>query len=256
MVAYNASPLIEAAIKSTYDYVDKIIVIDGSAYGQSIDNTAELALSVGEKVEVIRGKFSKPDGSWDELAQRRVFMDVAERGDDSWTIVQDSDEVYSKDNIERLIGHIKSATKEDRVFQHRYIHFWGDINHVIIGGVWGEPAHIGVFRLTKKMMMTSNVAVGENNDERIGGRVLDDVVCHHYGHAMKFDRRRFKVQEYFKMGLFFDHSKYDGNENEKLNKFLDEWKSEEYEAPLPNIRPYSGTHPESVLPLIGSYFDV
>ncbi len=254
MIAYNASPVIEAAIKSVYDYVDEIIVVDGSAYGASTDDTAELAQSVGSKVKVVKGKFCNPDGSRDEKSQRQTYMNLMERSNGNWGILQDADEVFSRDNIERFISHIKNVNSNTKVLSHRFIHFWKDIKHTIHGGWWDLPRNVSAFRLTKDMMMTSGLAVGEKPDESITGEVIDDVICHHYGHAMKFERRRFKVQEYFKAGLFYDHSKYSGTEEEKLQQFLDEWKINEYEADLPEVKVYEGTHPESIVHLIGSYF--
>ena len=74
MIAYNASPVIEAAIRSSVNYVDEVIVIDGSELGPSTDDTKALAESVSRKVKVVPGTFAKADGGWDEQAQRQYYL--------------------------------------------------------------------------------------------------------------------------------------------------------------------------------------
>ena len=133
VLAYNAEIIIEASLKSIENYVDHIFVINGSALGPSTDKTAKIAESVGKKVEVISGMFDN------KLKQRQVYLDLMIKDDNNWCILHDSDEVWRKDFIEKLINYILEASLETKAFGYSPINFYKDYHHIISGGSWDKP---------------------------------------------------------------------------------------------------------------------
>lgn len=253
MLAYNSGPVIEAAIKSTYPFVDEIIVVDGSAYGPSTDGTAERALSVGPKVKVVSGTYVQKNGSWDEQAQRQAYLDRMERGQDQWGLLQDSDEVYGREQILTLLGYILSASEETLLFSHGFVHFWRNLHQVMTGGAWSLHRDVCAFRLTPLLQTTGVVTIGEGirddlcHSEAPRRIILRGVFSYHYGHALPYERLEFKVKEYFLAGYYSDRP------HQTLERFLREYK-ERFYRPDPNILSYTGPQPEEIKPLIGTYF--
>lgn len=260
MLAYNAAPVIEAAIRSTYPFVHEIIVVDGSRLGPSTDKTSEVA-SLGSKVKLVSGTFKKTDGSWDEQGQRQTYMNMMDRGEDCWGIIQDADEVYDEANILRFIEAINesNSTPSVRVLSHGFVHFWHGLTRVMTGSHWSRPRDVCAFRLTSKMKTTGIVHVGETEGEHLGqdsfsARILKDVFSYHYGHAMSFERLCFKVQEYFLAGYLPTSHGLPAYQTQELADFMKNYKDNLYPLQSINIKPYTGEQPPTILPLVGSYF--
>jgi len=199
MIAYNAGPLIEAAIKSTYDYVDEIIVVDGSQYGPSTDDTLMRATSCGPKVKALIGKFGNK--FWDEASQRRCAENQMEQGPDNWILYQDADEVWFPDYILRLREHLEKAPPEVINFSVRAIHFFLDPLHVITGPDWEK---------WRPDMVRRNSPGSDPHGLRMH---LDDVSYHHYGPALPKSRRTFRLKQYCLRGDYveagFGHEDYE-----------------------------------------------
>lgn len=249
MIAYNASPVIGAAIRSTYPYVDNIIVVDGSAHGPSTDDTVEVAKAVGSRVSVVSGVFVKPDGSWDERSQRQTYLDLMSRGERCWGLAQDADEVYDKENILKLIESLENVKLDIDIISHGFIHFWRNLNQIVTGGQWSVARMEScAFRLTENIkVINNNTMSGFQHRWPECWLHCDDIFVYHYGHALSYERCFFRVKEYFLAGYVGDHSKY------SLEEHMKEW-NRIYNLPLPGVVPYTGSQPEAILPLIGSYF--
>lgn len=240
MIAYNAEPLIGAAIKSTYDYVDKIYVADGSAYGPSTDKTAEIALSCGPKVEVIRGKFMRYDGMWDESLQRAVCLERMERHEDNWLIFQDSDEVWPAEQIERLIGYLTKQPPEVCYCTYVWMNFWLNPHQIITGGPFD----------LRRPDMASRLAPVNRTPWNAPRTDFPDVYYHHYSHALPKEKRDWKVYEYWRRGDYKEHKRLgivgepEWTEEEWLT--FKKWHDENwYENPtMPGIKiePFTGEH--------------
>lgn len=98
-ITQNRINELQYTINDVYDYVDKLIVIDGG----SIDNTVEW-LKNKDKDNKIHILISPWSG--DFPAQRQKYLDVVrdlrEDNELSWIFVEDSDERPSKDLIEKM----------------------------------------------------------------------------------------------------------------------------------------------------------
>jgi glycosyltransferase involved in cell wall biosynthesis len=254
MIAYNATPVIEAAIRSSYPYVDEIIVIDGSAYGPSTDETVKMAQSVGPKVRTISGTYAKSNGSWDEQGQRQAYLDQMKRGENHWCILQDADEVYDLENILKLYYYMATSGPETLLLSHCFIHFWGTLNQIRTGGQWDEPRGVCAFRLTPNMKAVGFDLIGEDSASPLNfegppqRQVLLDVFSYHYGHALSRDRLLFKVREAFLAGYFPEWP------DETVDSFMEKYGEKIHDQIPEGVKPYTGKHPKTILHLIGSDF--
>jgi glycosyltransferase involved in cell wall biosynthesis len=199
MISYNAGALIEAAISSVYDHVDKIILVDGSAFGPSTDETVAIAKSCGPKVFAVLGTFAVqpgqvsqfPVGAWDEQAQRGVYHQLFPQDVDNWLLYMDADEVFDEENIKRLIGYLRNAPRDVHSYTYNRLHFVHDLHHVMAGKHWTDHRPSGVFRLWSAL---------PDSKERVP---LDDVMLFHYGLVLPSEERlEFRVRQYFTRGEY------------------------------------------------------
>jgi len=264
MIAYNEELFIGASLKSIYDYVDKIIVIDGSAWGPSTDKTAEIARSVGSKVEVVSGTY-KREGGRHKILQRQAYIDKMEKGKDNWCILHDADEVFFKEQIKNLVGHIHTASPHTMLFHYPWVHFWKDCWHTIAGGNWSDPRAVGTFRLVDGVRMYDHNGIGVKDDWRLAGSPihvgLGDVFFYHYGHASTYEKAEFKAKYYVNRGDFINGAYHIEKSNKKY--LAHEWERYKKETFIPllnrgfdihGVKPYAGEHPPEIQLLIGTHW--
>jgi len=235
VIAYNEEWIIEASLKSLYDYVDEIVVIDGSFWRASTDKTAEIARSVGPKVKVVSGVWRayQKDGSIGtdhKFQQRMEYLNRMPKDLEDWCILHDADEVWASEDIKRLVNHLRCADRRTLLFSYQWIHLFGDPWHRIRGTNWDKPRSVGAFRLMPgvKCLNHHMVGIGEPspiNFEKLGfpGRViLDDVMFHHYGQAASKEKMEFKSYYYFFRDSKFRQG-YKSWEEYREKKFLLDW---------------------------------
>lgn len=94
----------KVAIERVYDYVDYIVAVDGG----SVDGTLDYLRSLN-KCKIIERKWS------DEFdVQRNQYLNyVIKEHPDSWVLVSDTDEWFSKDLIQNLKYIVMGAEKEE-----------------------------------------------------------------------------------------------------------------------------------------------
>lgn len=256
-IAYNTEFYIEASLKSLYDYVDEIYVIDGSARGPSTDKTASIARSVGKKVRVASGTFKRGhtqhDREWGEQEQRQAYISLMEKGKDNWCILHDADEVWDSENMERLVENAKTADPETMLLSYHWAHFFRDPWHLITGGIWDRPRSIGMFRLIPGVMQMSYNTVGIGSPPTnwtwaaIPTKVvLDDVLFYHYGHVLPFERYAFKVRCFVEQGLYKDYAPHEW-ERYRKEDLLPWWNKG---IKFPYVKPFVGDHPKAIRHLL------
>jgi len=257
MIAYNEEIFIEASLKSIYDYVDEIIVIDGSPWGPSTDDTAKIARAVGSKVRVTRGEYRNMVGTDHKKIQRQAYLDLMEKDENNWCILHDADEAFTKDNIERFLEYIRDAKQETMVFGNVPINFIADCWHRF----GGEARKTAAWRLTPGVTHFNHHRVGikgvrppwslAESPIRI---MLEDVFFHHYGHALRNEKYIVRGKCYLERGDFhrlgYQSDEWDRYYQERI---LPHWKMKE-ERKTMDKGVYEGEHPESVKPLIGTYW--
>lgn len=269
MIAYNEEWIIEASLRSVYDYVDKIIIINGGPHGPSTDDTVEIAKSIGPKVKVIDGTFKETKNYMFKRFQRQAYIDEMEKGKNNWCILQDADELYGREDIELLVEYLRNADSKTMLFSPRLINFYRDFQHRRTS----KPCRpVGVFRLIK------GIRQGLHNEIYINKTLLNrakfpvhielrDVVFYHYGLAVSFKKAIEKRKDYFSQNHYQGkHARIIRRvEGSRIIRVLaadgslqsykiDEWERyyKEYFLPYWNLGtdwekvvPYNGPHPET-----------
>jgi hypothetical protein len=120
-LAYNDEALIRPAIKCMKPFVDRHIVILGTSpfngKGLSPDKTEQICEEEG--VEIIKGFWGN------EESHRRVGLSACD--DMDWVIIQESDEYYTQDSMEKLIKFLET-TKFDAV-GHKAKAYWKNMDY-------------------------------------------------------------------------------------------------------------------------------
>ena len=266
MLDYNMELTIGPAIASTYDYVDEIIVVDGSADGPSTDRTAERAQSFGKKITYISGTFTAEDGSWDEIKQRQVSLALAEKDFNNWMNLQDADEVYDKEKFIRFIEYLQAAKTITKVFSVSSISFWRDINHCITGGQWSAPRACSAWRLIPQIQQLAYNVIGtiKDNGFRDNWRTLyehkrvpipsNEVFFYHYGHVLSYERAAFKQRYMVEQGWYakVGYEKTDWKRYE-IEEFIPLWNKK---TNIPGCVEFTGKHPATMLPVLDNLKDI
>jgi len=270
IIAYNEEDFIEASIRSVYDHVDNIIVIDGSPWGKSKDNTVAVARSIGPKVDVITGTW-KNKGTDHKMFQRQAYLSRMPKNPKDWCILQDADEAFDEENLLRLIDHMRKADEKTMLLSYQWRHIFGDCWHYISGGSWDKPRRVGAFRLKPGVCQFNHHIVGihkygkdkKRKDPRLtgpfgewtklgppGNIILKDVMFFHYGQAQNREKQKARSKYYF----YRDKKFRQGNETWDEyyeRKFCVDW---EVRMQQPNVNVYDGHHPKSIEPMIGTYW--
>lgn len=129
---FNESENLHYAMDSAYDFVDEVIIIDGS----STDNTRELAQSYGEKVKVF--KVDNPP-NFLQNKQRAI-----EKASGEWIIQLDADEAISSELKKEILELIERKDNVKGYFTPRKNWFLG--RFLMKGGVYPD----NVLRLYKR----------------------------------------------------------------------------------------------------------
>jgi len=256
IIAYNEEDFIEASIRSVYDYVDQVIVVSGSPWGESTDKTVDIANSIGPKVKVLSGTW-RNKGTDHKMIQRQAYLSEMPKNPKDWCILQDADEAFDAENIIKLIEYLRNADSRTMLFSYQWRHIFGDCWHYIHGGSWDHPRRVGTFRLVSGVTQFNHHMVGVHkglgNFQKLGRPghiILDDVMFFHYGQAQNKKKQIFRSKYYFNRDAKFRQ----GNETWEeyyQRKFVPDW---ERRMQQPNVKLYDGLHPKSIRPLIGTYW--
>jgi len=268
MIAYNEELIIEASLRSVYDCVDKIIIINGGPHGPSTDNTVKIAKSIGPKVKIVDGTFRDTKKYMFKKFQRQAYIDEMEKDENNWCILHDADELYGRKDIERLVEYLRNADPKTMLFSPRLINFYRDFQH---RRTCRPCRPVGVFRLTKGIRQGLHNEVYVNKTLLNKAKVLvhinlGDVVFYHYGLTVSFKKAVEKRKDYFSQNHYQGkHTRVMRRvEGDRVIKVLaadgslqryrtDEWERhyKEFWLPLWNLGtdwrkvvPYNGPHPE------------
>ena len=268
MMAYNEELIIEASLRSVYDYVDKIIIINGGPRGPSTDNTVKIAKSIGPKVKIVDGTFRGTKKYMFKKFQRQAYIDEMEKDGSNWCILQDADELYGREDIERLVEYLRNADPKTMLFSPRLINFYRDFQH---RRTCKSFRPVGVFRLAKgiKQGLHNEIYINKTLSNRAKFPVhinLGDVVFYHYGLTVSFKKAVEKRKDYFSQNHYQGRHtrimrRVEGNRvvrvlaaDGSLQRYrTDEWERHYKEYWLPHwnlgtdwrkVVPYNGSHPE------------
>lgn len=142
MPVYNEGMLLHYSLETTLPYVDEAIIVNGSQFGPSTDNTKEIIDSFpSEKIKYFEGTFVTDDGCWDEAAQRNLGLSKV-TGD--FLMPHCGDMIYDKIDMERMRNAVESFPDKS-IFYCMFIEFFCDINHIRLypGSSWFPVPMVG-----------------------------------------------------------------------------------------------------------------
>lgn len=262
MIAYNEADIIACSIESFLHAVDKLVVIDGSPWGPSTDETRSIAQSFGKKVIVVSGFF---EGKYDQV---KTYLNLMEKDHNNWCHLIDADEVWDEESLKTIVAHCENGDDETLLYTYHFRHFYTPTK-IIHGGLYGFPRIIGTFRLEPgiQFLAPSFYLVGLDDGVPLQDKgdpiwkIVNDVLPFHYGHYRSLEKMLFKIR------LYWDR----GDWNEIYSKTEEEWKKieacvrESYSFPRlsfpinPSVEmgkgnfileEFKGKHPEAIMPYL------
>ncbi|MBN2272083.1 MAG: glycosyltransferase, partial [Sedimentisphaerales bacterium] len=140
MIVLNGMPFIEYSLKSVYDFAHEIIIVEGAvencmfaanSAGGSTDGSAEFIESFPDpqnKIKLIRGR-------WPEKCEMQNEALKHVTGNYVWLI--DSDEVYKKEDIEKIKRILRS---DPSITQVNFIpdNFWKGLDYIFVSSRFFE----------------------------------------------------------------------------------------------------------------------
>jgi len=195
---HNEEEFIGLTLKSIYDVVDRIIVIEGAVEnrlnatedGHSTDRTNEIIDDFKDnndpdnKLVVLR-----INRHWKNLEEiKQTFLDMCMDGD--WIIINDADEFYKPEDIMRLrvaIGRYPHASE----FIPTFLHFYRNCNHIAVPGPEWQPQHQRIFKYVRGMKYNAHPIVTDpaGHDTYFSPHyqhrryIMNNFFIYHYGYA-------------------------------------------------------------------------
>jgi hypothetical protein len=198
--AFNEEDLILPVLRSIYNSVDHIRVIEGAVEnqvdatedGHSTDKTVEIIKQfIAEEDKDKKVNFVQRDKPFKNLEEmKQTFLDYAVRGE--WLLINDCDEFYKPEDIDRLrIAIDRNPTASE--FVPLFLHFYRDFQHIAKPAAEWQPQHQRFFRFVPGMRYNSHPVVTDVDGQctyfspnyqqrRI---VVKDWYVWHYGYARK-----------------------------------------------------------------------
>ncbi len=214
---HNEEEFAPIVLKSIYDKVDQIIVIEGAVAnrpkstpdGHSIDGTWEAIENFKQnndpKKKVLSIRIRKPWKNLEELKQ--TFIDLTNDGD--WLIINDADEIYRPEDIDRVRKAIELHPHACE-FVPTFLHFYRDFKHVYAPAAEWQPQHQRIFKRINGMKYNSHpiVTLPDGHCSYFSMHLqhrrylLDNFFIYHYGYARSgMDQIMLDKQEYYKKEL-------------------------------------------------------
>jgi len=144
-IVLNEEEYIEYALRSVYDFVDYIIVIEGAvtlcmnfanADGSSTDSTVDIIQSIPDP----KDKIILEQGIWEsKIAQRQRYLDIILQQNlaPDYILQVDGDEIYPYATLVEIQRIIKKG-KTDLISTPFY-HFWTSFQWRATGSIWSAP---------------------------------------------------------------------------------------------------------------------
>lgn len=127
---YNEEKFLKYSLEFTLPHVDEAIIIDGSPWGASTDNSVKIIddfdYKYPNKITYLSGTFALPDGAWDESAQRNLGL-AKVTGD--ILMPHCGDMIYTEADMLKMIEAMEQFP-EKRIIYCPFVEFWLDQKHI------------------------------------------------------------------------------------------------------------------------------
>jgi hypothetical protein len=210
---FNGEEFITPVLRSIYDAVDHIRVVEGAVANQ-VDMTDD-GHSTDRTVELINDFISKEDKDGKvHLIQKdrpfkhleemkQTFLDHAVRGE--WLLINDVDEFYKPEDIKLLRKAIEYQPTASE-FVPLFLHFYRDCTHIAKPGPEWQPQHQRFIRFVPGLKYNSHPVATDANglctyfDPRYQPKrfMIKNWYVWHYGYARQnMDKIMNDKQEYY-----------------------------------------------------------
>lgn len=251
---HNEEALIKHTMRSIYDEVDKIIVIEGATVARP--NRTEDGHSTDATVERIQEFIEEEDKDNKVLfvQNTRPFIDLEEMKntflhhveEDDWLIINDADEFYRPEDIRR-IRDLTYIYPDAREFVPLFLHFYRDLKHIKKPDEENQPQHQRIVKFTHGMHWKSHPVMTYPEgfcsyftpEIQPMRRVLSDMYIWHLGFVKDEDEVRRKA-EFYEQELAKHGDRGVEAHNEKTVEFLN------LTEDLKTIALYDGYVPEEL----------
>ena len=193
-ITKDSEEFIAYSIKSIYDMVAKIIVIDNNSTDKTLEILNNMRFNDPQnKITIISKEFSN------KTEQRNTYCQMLDGMDFAWVI--DSDEVWSGEDL-RKVEHLIFANPNIPSFCFNFIDFWKDLSHVS-KGIWetftGRKSLINLNICGKIKYNIHTLAILKSNEE-IPSVFAKDIYFHHYSYVRTDQQIKDKIDYYVKTG--------------------------------------------------------
>lgn len=163
---HNEEEFIGLALRSIYNEVDQIIVIEGAV--KSRPNSTEDGHSTDKTVDIIKDfkenrdpdkkvLFLQIKRSWNNLEEiKQTFLDLAPEG--SVILINDADEFYMPADIQRIRLAFDLQPHMTELIP-TFLHFYRDFTHITVPGPEWNTQHQRIFKLQRGMKYNSHPVV-------------------------------------------------------------------------------------------------
>lgn len=191
-ITKDSEEFIEASIRSIYDIVSKIIVVDNVSKDKTLD-ILEKFDDKQKKITVISREFKN------KTEQRNVYCNMLQEMD--YCLVIDSDEVWDGENL-RKVEHLIFGNSEIPSFCFNFLDFWKDLGHVS-KGIWeqftGRKSLINLNICGKIKYDIHTLPILENGKD-IPAVFAKDIYFFHYSYVRTDKQIKDKIDYYIKTG--------------------------------------------------------
>lgn len=127
---YNEERMLFHSLRSTIEFVDQVVVVDGSPFGPSTDRTGDIlaffSRQYPDKIDYLSGTFRLENGGWDEGAQRNLGL---AKVDGDYLMPHCGDMVYGFEDMRKMVEAI-TMFPHRRIAYCPFIEFWIDTQHI------------------------------------------------------------------------------------------------------------------------------
>src|SRR3990167_1266841 len=193
-ITKNSEEFIAYSIKSIYDMVAKIIVVDNSSKDKTLEILKNMQFNDPQnKITVISREFQN------KTEQRNTYCQMLDGMYFAWIV--DSDEVWSCDDL-RKVEHLIFGNPQIPSFCFNFIDFWKDLAHVS-KGIWetfvGRKSLINL-NICGKIKYNTHTLPVLVNDGEIPSVFAQDIYFHHYSYVRTDKQIKDKIDYYINTG--------------------------------------------------------
>src|SRR3990167_7097571 len=193
-ITKDSEEFIAYSIKSIYDMVAKIIVVDNSSKDKTLEILKNMQFNDPQnKITVISREFQN------KTEQRNTYCQMLDGMDFAWIV--DSDEVWSGDDL-RKVEHLIFGNPQIPSFCFNFIDFWKDLAHVS-KGIWetfvGRKSLINL-NICGKIKYNTHTLPVLVNDGEIPSVFAQDIYFHHYSYVRTDKQIKDKIDYYINTG--------------------------------------------------------